>query len=172
MSTPPEDKASALRRQAEAAVARMAAPVRPGATPDDTVHELLVHQVELEMQNEELRRLQASIDAERARYFELFDLAQYFEFIGADDLVGTRASKTKVIAHVLVNTGLDPTTQRLTMVGDRRHDVEGAAAHGIDTLGVLWGYGDHEELTSAGAHRIVATPADLTAVLNSPASRT
>lgn len=75
MSMPPEDEASALRRQAEAAVARMAAPVRPGATPDDTVHELLVHQVELEMQNEELRRLQSSIDAERARYFELFDLA-------------------------------------------------------------------------------------------------
>lgn len=106
------------------------------------------------------------------RILEHFDLAQYFEFIGADDLEGTRASKTKVIAHVLANTGLDPTTQRLTMVGDRRHDVEGAAAHGIDTIGVLWGYGDREELTSAGAHRIVATPADLTAVLNSSASRT
>ena len=75
MSTPPEDEASLMRRQAEAAVAKMAAPIRPGATPDDTVHELLVHQVELEMQNEELRRLQSSIDAERARYFELFDLA-------------------------------------------------------------------------------------------------
>jgi PAS domain-containing protein len=75
MSTPPDQEAAALRRQAEAAVANMARPVRPGQDPADTVHELLVHQVELEMQNEELRRLQASLDAERARYFELFDLA-------------------------------------------------------------------------------------------------
>ncbi len=75
MSTPPEDAAAALRRQAEAVVAKMARPVRPTADADDTVHELLVHQVELEMQNEELRRLQSSLDAERARYFDLFDLA-------------------------------------------------------------------------------------------------
>jgi phosphoglycolate phosphatase len=100
------------------------------------------------------------------RILEHFDLAQYFEFIGADDLEGSRASKTKVIAHVLANTGLDPTTQRLIMVGDRRHDVEGAASHGIDTIGVLWGYGDHAELANAGARVIVANPVALTAALN------
>jgi phosphoglycolate phosphatase len=100
------------------------------------------------------------------RILEHFDLAQYFEFIGADDLEGSRASKTKVIAHVLANTGLDPTTQRLIMVGDRRHDVEGAASHGIDTIGVLWGYGDHAELANAGARVIVANPVELTAALD------
>ncbi len=100
------------------------------------------------------------------RILEHFDLAQYFEFIGADDLEGSRASKTKVIAHVLANTGLDPTAQRLIMVGDRRHDVEGAAEHGIDTIGVLWGYGDHAELANAGARVIVAKPVELTAALN------
>jgi PAS domain S-box-containing protein len=75
MSTPSKDEAAALRRKAEAAVAKMARPVRPGADAEETLHELLVHQVELEMQNEELRRLQSSLDAERSRYFELFDLA-------------------------------------------------------------------------------------------------
>jgi diguanylate cyclase (GGDEF)-like protein/PAS domain S-box-containing protein len=75
MSTPPEDQAAVLRHRAEAAVAKMTNPLRPGADAEQTLHELLVHQVELEMQNEELRRLQASIDVERARYFELFDLA-------------------------------------------------------------------------------------------------
>jgi PAS domain S-box-containing protein len=40
-----------------------------------TVHELKVHQIELEMQNEELRRAQAELDAARARYFDLYDLA-------------------------------------------------------------------------------------------------
>ena len=40
-----------------------------------TLHELRLHQIELEMQNEELRRAQAELDAARARYFDLYDLA-------------------------------------------------------------------------------------------------
>ena len=106
-----------------------------------------------------------------AQILERFDLAPYFEFLGADDLAGTRSAKHLVIAHTLAHTGLDPTAQSLVMVGDRRHDIEGAEVHGIPGVGVLWGYGDREELTRAGAHRIVETPADLTAVLHAPASR-
>jgi len=39
------------------------------------IHELRVHQIELEMQNEELRRVQAELDTTRLRYFDLYDLA-------------------------------------------------------------------------------------------------
>ena len=39
------------------------------------IHELRVHQIELEMQNEELRRAQVELDATRAKYFDLYDLA-------------------------------------------------------------------------------------------------
>jgi PAS domain S-box-containing protein len=40
-----------------------------------TLHELRVHQIELEMQNDELRLAQVEIDATRARYFDLYDMA-------------------------------------------------------------------------------------------------
>lgn len=39
------------------------------------IHELRVYQIELEMQNEELRRMQGELGASQARYFDLYDLA-------------------------------------------------------------------------------------------------
>ena len=74
---PPADAAT-LRQRAEAQVRTMASPALPAHTPEEIqqmLHELRVHQIELEMQNEELRTAQTVIDAERARYFDLYDLA-------------------------------------------------------------------------------------------------
>ena len=51
------------------------------------------------------------------------------------------------------------------MVGDRKHDVEGAAAHGICTIAVTFGYGSEEELTTAGAWKIARSMEELTALL-------
>ena len=66
-----------LRQQAEARLLEQAADAAALVPLADrrTDHELRVHQIELEMQNEELRRTQAELDAERARYFDLYDLA-------------------------------------------------------------------------------------------------
>ena len=50
------------------------------------------------------------------------------------------------------------------MVGDRRQDVLGARANGVTAVGVLWGYGDREELESAGAMHIAARPAELISI--------
>lgn len=118
------------------------------------------------LQNVQSRGLRMAIATSKPEYsatriLEHFDLSKYFEFIGADDLEGTRSSKQAVIAHVLANTGLDPQQQALLMVGDRRHDVEGARAHGISTVGVLWGYGDEAELNGAGAKALVSNPEEL-----------
>ena len=53
------------------------------------LHELMVHHIELEMQNEELRRVQEQLDAARARYFDLYDLAPlgYFTLDELDVIV-------------------------------------------------------------------------------------
>ena len=73
--------AAALRRQAEETCRRREAenPSNPESLSSETaqlrLHELRVHQIELEMQNEELRRIQVELDAARARYFDLYDLA-------------------------------------------------------------------------------------------------
>jgi phosphoglycolate phosphatase len=51
------------------------------------------------------------------------------------------------------------------MVGDRMHDVEGAAKFGINTIGVTFGYGSYEELHDSGAKIIVDTVEELTSEL-------
>ena len=48
------------------------------------------------------------------------------------------------------------------MIGDREHDIIGAKKNGIDSLGVLYGYGSREELEAAGADYIAATVEELT----------
>src|SRR5512145_571619 len=86
--------AAELRRRAEANV--LSKSMAPGQGPEsvsseDAVaifHELQVHQIELELQNEELRRTQAELDASRSRYFDLFDLAPVgYCILSADGLI-------------------------------------------------------------------------------------
>jgi PAS domain S-box-containing protein len=68
-------KVTALRRQAEEALraTRRDVATMPGKDVQQLVHELQVHQVELEMQNDELRRVQVELEAARDRYVDLYD---------------------------------------------------------------------------------------------------
>ena len=97
---------------------------------------------------------------------EHFGLADRFEFIaGAEmDQLNGRGLKADVIAHCLAHLpGVSAATA--VMVGDRRHDVEGALEHGVTPIGITWGYGDHAELSGAGARLIVDTPGALVAAI-------
>ena len=73
--------ATELRRRAEDMVPGSAAQALDNLevlSPEEIrrlIHELRVHQIELELQNEELRQAQAELDAARARYFDLYNLA-------------------------------------------------------------------------------------------------
>lgn len=92
-----------------------------------------------------------------------FDLRQYFEVIHGSELDGTNAVKGDLIAHILAAEAIDP--QRTVMIGDREHDVIGATANAVPAIGVLWGYGDRQELEAAGAARVAGQPADLRALV-------
>ena len=91
---------------------------------------------------------------------EHLGLSRFFETVGGDTLDGARDSKALVVGEVLARFG-DPDPSEILMVGDRSHDVLGAAAHGIECAGALWGYGTAEELTAAGAVRLCAGPDDV-----------
>ena len=79
--SPEADSMPGLRKQAEALANERAGELQdnPEVLPPEAarraLHELRVHQIELEMQNEELRRVQTELEESRARYFDLYDLA-------------------------------------------------------------------------------------------------
>lgn len=95
---------------------------------------------------------------------EHFSLSEYFAFIGGADLEETRATKDAVIGYVLENI-CNPPPERCLMVGDRKYDVCGASAHGIETIGVSYGYGTEDELRAAGALAVVRDVAMLRRLL-------
>lgn len=82
-----------------------------------------------------------------------------------DAVCGAGHDSERTTKADVVRTALDRLggPQRPVMVGDRHHDVVGAAEHDVPCIGVLWGYGDAEELTGAGA---VALADDVDALLS------
>ncbi|BBY60396.1 HAD-IA family hydrolase [Mycolicibacterium sarraceniae] len=88
------------------------------------------------------------------RILEHFELAEYFDVIAGASVDGVRSSKADVVAHALGQ--LQPLPERVLMVGDRAHDVEGAAEHGIDTVVVGWGYGATDFLEPHAAEAAAA----------------
>jgi phosphoglycolate phosphatase len=93
-----------------------------------------------------------------------FGLDASFEVVAGASPDGTRSAKSDVVAHALRQ--LAPLPDRVVMIGDRSHDVEGAAAHGIGTIVVGWGYGHRDFADGAsGALAHVANVDDLREVL-------
>lgn len=94
------------------------------------------------------------------KIMEHFKLDSYFTFMGGADLGETRVKKADVIRYVLEENKIYDLS-RVVMIGDRKHDILGAKEVGIDSVGVLYGYGSREELTEAGADLLAETVLDL-----------
>ena len=94
------------------------------------------------------------------RILEYFDLSCYFDFVFGSELDGTRAKKDEVIAYALEKCGIAD-VKKTVMIGDREHDVIGAKKNGVESIGILYGYGDYTELEQAGADFIIESVAKL-----------
>ena len=87
---------------------------------------------------------------------DYFNLTEYFDFIGGATMDSSRNTKGDVINYTLQNLKIKDLST-VVMVGDREQDIIGAKQAGIDSIGVLFGYGDRKELENAGAVYIAKT---------------
>lgn len=88
-----------------------------------------------------------------------FELHGYFQAVYGSELDGTRTDKKELIAHLLRIEGLLPAHS--LMVGDREHDVIGARACGLRSIGVRYGYGQEEELQRIVPDALCDLPLDV-----------
>ena len=95
---------------------------------------------------------------------EHFDLRRRFAFVAGASADHIRSVKADIVAYALAGLGHpDPTT--VVLVGDRRHDIEGARLRGIASIAVTWGYAQPGELEATEPDLVVDTVAQLRSVL-------
>jgi phosphoglycolate phosphatase len=93
-----------------------------------------------------------------------FDILKYFTLVSGSNLDGTRNTKAAVINYALTKTAIEPSS-KVVIVGDRKYDIIGARETGINSIGILYGYGSLAELTQAKPNHIVQTVQELRELL-------
>jgi len=88
------------------------------------------------------------------------DFAKFFEGIHGADLEGVRADK-KAVIHDALKVERVEDLSTVVMIGDRAHDITGAKENNIESVGVLYGFGNKEELVNAGPQKIITEPREL-----------
>ncbi len=95
-------------------------------------------------------------------------MRKYFDVVVGSNPDGTGSDKKFIITHVLESLKKDHglteemvMSGQAAMIGDRRYDIEGGKACGLQTIGVLYGYGSREEFEIAGADHIVEKPQEI-----------
>ncbi len=98
------------------------------------------------------------------RILEKYELMEYFDEVCGSELDGHRTDKSEVVAEALRRLG-NPDESGVIMVGDRSHDVIGAAKCGVKCIGVSFGYAAEGELETAGAVAIADSVEELKQML-------
>lgn len=93
-----------------------------------------------------------------------FHIDGYFHFIAGSLMDETRTKKADVITYALQSLGRT-IPDGAVMIGDRSYDVLGAREVGMGCIGVTYGYGSAEELTTAGADALADSPEALRKLL-------
>lgn len=88
-----------------------------------------------------------------------FGLEGPLEAVFGSELEGTRTDKAQLLRYIVDRVGLRP--EETTMIGDREHDMIGARANRVLPVGVTGGYGSRDELSRAGAIRLLDEPMEL-----------
>lgn len=115
------------------------------------------------------------------RILDKFQVLEYFETVSGSEMDRGRTTKSEVIEEALIRLGcirkdvkspdgleapgeFSPglqDTRRILMIGDRKHDVEGAAVFHMDCAGVKFGFAEEGELERAGAVFVADTVEEL-----------
>lgn len=93
-----------------------------------------------------------------------FKMELYFDEVVGSHLDGSRIAKADIIQYI-INRNKDYEKDAFVMIGDRKHDIIGAQAVRMDSIGVAYGYGSLEELRKAGPTHIAEHVEQLRALL-------
>ena len=94
-----------------------------------------------------------------------YDLLKYFDCVVGATFDDSLNYKSDVIRVALENSGVTDKSMAI-MIGDRHYDIEGAKENNIDSIGVIYGYGDLEELKNADANYIAENTQDILNIIN------
>lgn len=81
------------------------------------------------------------------RVLSYFRILRYFDIVEGSELDGKHTDKAELIAHLLEKWNLS--ADECVMVGDRKYDIEGAKANGMDSIAAGYGYGSIDEISTS-----------------------
>ena len=88
-----------------------------------------------------------------------YDILKYFSYVSAPSIDDTTTKKEDIILKAINALNLNP--KETIMIGDRKHDIIGANSNNIASIGVLYGFGNKEELEKEAATFIVSEVLDI-----------
>jgi phosphoglycolate phosphatase len=110
-------------------------------------------------------------EGDARRILDHYRLTKFFAEIYGAQNDGGRAIKSELLGFLLARERIGADPRNVAMIGDRKFDILGAKAVDITAMGALWGYGSREELSEAGADRLIETPRGAPAAIGETLAR-